>query len=144
VEWFGNLLHQTQDFYAHSNWVELYSGHNQEFDPTKILTWKQVVASGAQIDPALRTGNYPDVKNDLFSHANMNKDNANRPYYPLAFAAAQTATHETAEDFLKLLKEKSPLVYQQLTQPYSPEERAALLRKLEFYRKLAALAGHAE
>lgn len=100
---FGRLLHTTQDFYAHSNWIELH----EDQDPVPV--WNQELSSlPANIvsgtwwlgSPKLCGPNAP-------THSQLNKDNPNSPegskvvqngpnqgksLFDLAFATALAAT----------------------------------------------------
>jgi hypothetical protein len=99
---FGEILHTTQDFYAHSNYVELYiefyesQGNNvKDLAVDKIPTYNEASSEFKDFltnkGDSFRTGSFTDTKlthwleklglkkeddaNDPFSHENMNKDN---------------------------------------------------------------------
>lgn len=100
---FGALLHTSQDFYAHSNWVELH------LDTAPIPVWDQTLAS---LPPAIVSGTWWIGRPKLCgpgapSHDQLNKDsptsnegkkivgsgpNAGKSYFDLAYAAAFAAT----------------------------------------------------
>ena len=99
-EEFGKQLHNAQDFYAHSNYVDLYVEYYQathkdmkDFDPNNIPVYDDAPEDFKTnyLKPRLRTGKYDDRSNetafvlrnkkyhdwesDPNSHYNMNKDN---------------------------------------------------------------------
>jgi hypothetical protein len=108
---FGRLTHTAQDFYAHSNYVELWLARNPNGKlpvPTEI----DPLDAGIMESPALRSGrphmpfgalsfvpgiaNWVDRMLPVDSHAHMNLDSAARgPAFEYAFHAAIKRTlHE--------------------------------------------------
>jgi RHS repeat-associated protein len=94
-EMFGILLHNSQDFYAHSNFVEVYIDYLIDFkgvEPGSINLGDIPIYDEAMKDPTfmelsykLRTGDFEYLKNEYIpgvdkdklpstSHAKMNKD----------------------------------------------------------------------
>jgi hypothetical protein len=72
---FGRLLHTTQDFYAHSTWVEVHTGQ----DPLPV--WDQQAGS---LPPGLVSGtfllDFPKLcASGTPSHAELNKDGPDSP-----------------------------------------------------------------
>jgi len=107
---FGIALHKAQDFYAHSNWVELLSSAT---DKTEVLTWEEAVSiassGGNPVIQSLLERAYtvayrqkiipPGIK----THKEMNIDGPDtayarilapcaKTYYELALAAASKTT----------------------------------------------------
>lgn len=100
---FGALLHTTQDFYAHSTWIELHA------DQSPIPVWDQTLAS---LPPAIVSGTWWLGSPKLCvagtpSHSQLNKDspnsaegrklvesgpNAGRSLFQLAFDTALEAS----------------------------------------------------
>jgi hypothetical protein len=98
----GASLHTVQDFYSHSNWVNLHSKMNASpipvwYDLTQEERNKLVLATGA----------YPDgsVKGKL-NHADLNKDCSIRPFNKEAVETAERASI----DWIKRLMEATPEV----------------------------------
>jgi hypothetical protein len=106
---FGALTHTVQDFYAHSNWVELHQGQ----DP--IPVWDLDVGT---LPAGIVSGTYPDHPQlcgpGAPTHEQLNKDdpgsveggkvvedgpNTGKRLFDLAFDAA---TRATAEQFARL------------------------------------------
>ncbi len=101
---FGRLTHAAQDFYAHSNYVELWREHDPGAAPDQISP----LFAEALNDSRLHSGQlyYPlevlsfiPVLQSLVarflprnSHARMNKDNPSRPDFDFAYAAAVKRT----------------------------------------------------
>lgn len=75
----GTSIHAVQDFYSHSNWVEIFGANSGPFERK---TWFDVEKTG-EIPPNLHTGWY---KNEMFntqptgsqSHEELNKDHYKR------------------------------------------------------------------
>jgi hypothetical protein len=94
-EQLGRALHAVQDFFAHSNWVE----NHAPSDPIDMLNLKDP-PPGLVCDPkthkgGLTSGYYPDDKRpspDKCVHAELNKDDASRPYHELARLRALAET----------------------------------------------------
>lgn len=104
----GLLLHNVQDFYAHSNYadlyIEYYKGVNNGAMPTSLPTYDEGIQNpdfNKLLQEKLRTGEFNLFDNEKFdinpfreraneptSHNMMNKDNANTPAGKLAKQAA--------------------------------------------------------
>jgi hypothetical protein len=85
----GSSLHAVQDFYSHSNWVELH----QKRGAAEIPVWFDVPAAERAKLTTLRTGTYPDhtpVKPT--DHGAMNHDCSQRPNHALSYDAARRAS----------------------------------------------------
>lgn len=99
---FGTLIHTVQDFYAHSNWIELHT------DQSPVPVWDLVVGS---LPPDIVSGTYSDSPKECGpgapTHEQLNKDsptseegqktvpsgpNEGKSLYDLAFAAAVDAS----------------------------------------------------
>jgi RHS repeat-associated protein len=118
VRHLGKLIHNVQDFYAHSNYVELYieyyQGANDGMLPTSVPIYDDGVKNAdfnSLLKDRLRTGDFHITDNEKIdinpfrehansptSHNKMNKDNANTYAGKLAKQAA--INHTT-----KILKE---------------------------------------
>jgi matrix metalloproteinase-14 (membrane-inserted) len=113
---FGRILHDVQDFYAHSNWVELHE------DESPIPTWDLQTTGGG-----LWSGYWPNNDSSFArisgtpNHAGSNKDNADSPagsrkvrsgpnegktYFELAKEVATRASAEQMKTFLPILAHK--------------------------------------
>jgi hypothetical protein len=130
---FGRLLHTAQDFYAHSNWIELH------LDQDIIPLWDfQVETLPAGIVSGTWLIGFPKkCGSGAPSHDELNKDNPNSPegkkivqsgphqgktYFTLAFDAA---LQESRRQFARLVgRELGPLPETglDLTQIYSHEQ----------------------
>ncbi|WP_026379726.1 hypothetical protein [Afifella pfennigii] len=116
---FGALLHTTQDFYAHSNWIELHVGE------APIPVWDQKLASlpADIVSGTWALGSPKLCGPDAPSHSQLNKDNPNskeggkivdsgpnagKSLFELAFATALAATKVQFARFAAL-----PLAYGQ-------------------------------
>jgi hypothetical protein len=99
---FGTMIHTVQDFYAHSNWIELHT------DQRPVPVWDLVLTS---LPSGIVSGTYPDHPQECGpgapTHAQLNKDSPNseegrktvpsgpnesESLYDLAFATAVGAT----------------------------------------------------
>jgi RHS repeat-associated protein len=108
VKHLGKLIHNVQDFYAHSNYVELYieyyQGQNGGDLPTSVPTYDDginITGFNSLLQDKLRTGDFNIIDNEKIdidpfherasqptSHNKMNKDNANTYAGKLAKEAA--------------------------------------------------------
>ena len=114
---FGRLSHTTQDFYAHSNYVELWREQNpntpaKEIDPlVNDLLNSPRLCSGMLYPPLellyfvgpLQKLVMPYIPKD--SHAWMNKDDGTKPYFDLAYHAAVKRTVVEFELFCDVWRE---------------------------------------
>ena len=103
----GMGLHAVQDFYSHSNWVELHPPRNSsEFRSDTFLA---AIKSPAPASiKGVHTGKYPDDRTsglDSFPipvdaelhggyHTGLNKDSPMRPHWDEAFVFAYAGSHE--------------------------------------------------
>ena len=105
---FGKMLHNVQDFYAHSNYAELYVEYYQGINngklPTSLPTFDEGIKNSdfnQFLKGKLRTGDFHPLDNEKFdinpfrehaneptSHNKMNKDNADTYVGQLAKQAA--------------------------------------------------------
>jgi hypothetical protein len=114
---FGMLTHTVQDFYSHSNWVELH----QHLQP--IVVWDLDPSS---LPAEVVSGTYPAVRgqsgDDTPTHAKLNKDspypwisprgaqvvtegpNRGRTLFDLGYAAALAATCVQFDRLMKVLR----------------------------------------
>jgi len=100
---FGRMLHSTQDFYAHSNWVELH------LDQPTIPVWDQDTASlpADIVSGTFLLDTQKHCRDGAPTHDDLNKDSprskagativssgphAGRSLFELAYAAAVTAS----------------------------------------------------
>jgi len=96
----GYILHATEDFYAHSNWVENHDwGVLADFDGPKPQGW----ISGFFKD------DYPQLcPSGSPTHTDLNKDEPDRPYYDEARADAILAIQDQISKFKTALAAKYP------------------------------------
>ena len=93
----GVLLHAGQDFYSHSNWVELHPRSPGE--PYRTDTW---LGAGPPTGRQCITGTYPPYPSPppspILAHGDsmrgLNKDSHVRPGWDEAYVFAYVATHE--------------------------------------------------
>jgi hypothetical protein len=96
----GFVLHATEDFYAHSYWVENHAwGVLANFDGAEPAGWF--------------SGTYPDdLPKKCFpgfpSHDTLNKDSASRPGFDEAYADAILAVQDQMERFAAELRAATP------------------------------------
>lgn len=84
----GSSLHTVQDFYSHSNWVNLYMASAT----TPIPTWFDV-DSATRSKMKLVTGAYPDGSaKGQKNHGDLNKDCSTRQYNKEAVEVAERAS----------------------------------------------------
>jgi hypothetical protein len=103
----GASLHAVQDFYSHSNWVDLHSIEGESTVPL----WFDV-ASAQRIQTPVLTGAYPDSKPAKpTDHATLNKDSSQRDLHAEAFDVSRRAS----ADWLKRLMKDSSLPWEELT-----------------------------
>jgi len=117
---FGRMIHTAQDFYSHSNYVELYieyfKGANDGAMPTSVPIYDDGILNkdfNTLLNSKLRTGDFDVIDNEFTnpngkkaqaptSHNKINKDKADTPTGKLA---EQVATDHTTK-ILKQVKEK--------------------------------------
>jgi hypothetical protein len=116
-KYLGFALHATQDFYAHSNWVESnVAGVVSDFACAKPAGW----ISGTYYNPRDESDPNPGQlhcpagtppHSSDWLRAGMNKDSADRPGYPGSFseatADAEIATRSLVETFIGKLRRSS-------------------------------------
>ncbi|MEM9278100.1 MAG: hypothetical protein AAGA76_05975 [Pseudomonadota bacterium] len=125
----GMAHHVIQDFYSHSNWVELYPRQNDgTFDISLFPT--------RNFQPArpLRTGSWPE--GGQFGHggytSGLNKDSHVRPEWENAFVMAHAATLRLTEQIRNWVEEIRPGFWQHAsTLNITPKNRNELLRDLK-------------
>ncbi len=112
---FGRLTHTVQDFYAHSNYVELWQAAHGPADPRRV----DPLDAAVRLHPNLHSGRLyypleilsfipalaplvlPHLPHD--SHTHMNKDDPSRPHFELAYHAAIRRTWLEFERLAALL-----------------------------------------
>jgi len=119
---FGRMIHTVQDFYSHSNYVELYidyyKGLNAGSMPTSVPTYDngiKIEVFNSILKNKLSTGEFDLMDNEFWdvnptgdnhtgpnSHKAMNKDKADTPAGRLA---EKVATEHTTQ-ILKQVKEQ--------------------------------------
>ncbi|MEO7923879.1 MAG: hypothetical protein ABIR30_09385 [Chitinophagaceae bacterium] len=97
----GASLHAIQDFYSHSNWVNLYIKQNS----SPVPTWFDVAPADRQ-KLNLYTGIYQKPFNGHVPHDQLNKDCSTREYNKEAVEAAERASI----DWVKRLVDSVPSV----------------------------------
>jgi RHS repeat-associated protein len=118
---FGRMLHTVQDFYSHSNYVELYVDYYKSINDGVMPTSIPIYDDGIKIEGFnnilegnLRTGDFDIVDNEITnpngkkaqestSHNKMNKDKADTP---LGKLAEKVATKHTTVILNKLNDKK--------------------------------------
>jgi hypothetical protein len=109
---FGEILHTIQDFYAHSNWVELQLGNAPlPLWDLKIQSLPQGIFSGTYAGDkpkkcAVGTPSHEKLNKDKKSSSQARKKvatgpNSGKTYFDLAFDCALKATKEEILKFLK-------------------------------------------
>ena len=116
---FGRLLHATQDFYAHTNYVRLWAEHYSEEDlppveqfdglNANLLRDKGLYACATYLVrdylyfvPFLRSWVLANIPED--SHARMNLDNPGQgPHFDYAMAGARQASERELHAILEAL-----------------------------------------
>jgi len=109
----GASLHEVQDFYAHTNWIEPAKGHGPGADGPGLReqgfgtypTWFDVPASerdkftiyGDSTPGHSRTHGYWSTDGNTSLNSGMNKDSPPRPYYLEAAITAYFATRQWVE-----------------------------------------------
>ena len=83
----GASLHTVQDFYSHSNWVNLY----MKTGTAPIPIWYEV-AKSERAKMKVLTGIYEKPFNGHISHDELNKDNSSIQYNKEAVEAAERAS----------------------------------------------------
>ncbi len=117
----GIGLHAVQDFYSHSNWVEIHPKTGP--DSYRATTYLSTVDSSQRdLLKGLHTGKYPDGRNsgpgaydppaDADLHGDydtgMNHDSQIRPRWAEAYVFAYCASHELVSAFEKWANEARP------------------------------------
>ena len=125
----GIAQHVIQDFYAHSNWAELYKRAPDGRFKIELFPIKRSPSSRA-----LRTGTWPG--DGRFGHGGydrgMNKDSINRPYWENAFVMAHMATIRITRQIQQWVKNQSPGFWDELKQYQASEsERRSVNRDLK-------------
>jgi hypothetical protein len=113
----GASLHPVQDFYSHSNWVQL---HPMRVGVYGTHTWFDMPSS----DPSLRTGLvgrdgglYPsgDTAQDHGGYdAGMNQDSYSRPHWPRAYVYGYSASRQWLRAVRQWVEEVEPAIWQDL------------------------------
>jgi hypothetical protein len=106
----GASLHPVQDFYSHSNWVEL---HRMPVGVYGTHTWFDMPSS----DPSLRTGRYPS-RDTARGHGEydwgMNQDSYSRPLWPQAYVYGYSASRQWLRAGRQWVEEAAPGIWQEL------------------------------
>lgn len=101
-EQLGRALHPVQDFFAHSNWVENHAP-GDPIDFLRIEDPQASVACDAKSHKGILTSGYwPDDKRpspEKCVHAELNKDQEDRPFHKEARARAFEETKQVVELF---------------------------------------------
>lgn len=103
----GTSLHTVQDFYSHSNWVQLHPSRNAAYNPISYFDDPQ-----GRTNEKLRTGDYkyksiPGI--DLYVHGSytygMNQDSYSRPRWDKAYVFAYYASRQWVNQIHEWVKE---------------------------------------
>ena len=119
----GMSLHVVQDFYSHSNWVEL----NGTDGPYKTRTWFQTQPPPAE----LKTGWYdnclsiPEGAHEPHGgyESGMNHDSVVRPHFDRAYIYALAASYEWTENVLSWISKDD---FRNKVRDYTPPDVAKL------------------
>lgn len=96
----GYLIHTTEDFYSHSNWVENNEwGVIADFNTPKPIGWYSGYYENSK--PHKATAGVP-------SHDRMNKDTSSKPNFYKAYCAAVIAVKEQIKKFQDKIRERDP------------------------------------
>ncbi|MEM7070069.1 MAG: hypothetical protein AAF478_14420, partial [Pseudomonadota bacterium] len=131
----GLAQHVTQDFYAHSNWAELYPRKpNGQFDADLFPR------STAALKGKLRTGTFPSKGN--FSHGNytfgLNKDSHVRPHWENAYVLAYAATRRITIRIRDWVEDINPGIWSRAASLQLPAaEQTLLQREVEFAKNIS-------
>lgn len=117
----GNALHTVEDFFSHSNFVELINGDERFGD--KLLTGSVPGTQAASVGHVLESISSPEMKPYYahqaeaaeaaappLSHARIAKDQAGSKYYGQARRLAALAAQKLASNALSVLAEPDPKV----------------------------------
>ena len=106
---FGKATHAVQDFFSHSNYVEVMDGK-----PIDLLRLTNPPA-GMRCDAAMKngtivTGHWPDnkVPDGKCSHAKLNKDGPEKPLYYKAIKYAKIHTGKLEAELVRLVALRDP------------------------------------
>jgi hypothetical protein len=106
----GASLHPVQDFYSHSNWVELYPMRAGVYG---TRTWFDTPSP----DASLRTGLYPSA-DPVEGHGGydegMNQDSYNRPKWPQAYVYGYSASRQWLRAVRQWVEQVEPAVWREL------------------------------
>jgi hypothetical protein len=121
----GASLHPVQDFYSHSNWVQLYPmtvngyGTRTWFDTDSVST-------------SLRTGLYPS-SDTILGHggydSGMNQDSYSRPHWPQAYVYAYSASRQWLRAVRQWVEGVDPAIWQDLLALQLPPSDARAVTK---------------
>jgi hypothetical protein len=108
---FGRLLHTVQDFYSHSNWIELHHG----VSPVPLWNLDPVALPAGIVSGTWKKGNPKRCRRGVPSHEKLNKDsslscsgkmivkkglNKRKSYHELTFKTAYRASIAELNKFL--------------------------------------------
>jgi len=129
-QYFGRLTHASQDYYSHSNYINLWADRRENANKESI-TAADIVLPSIMEDPCLVSGRFyapwelitflPWVGKKLArffpddSHARLNKDSPNRSkLFPIVYQAAVLRTIYEYNEVIKLLKPKEQALFRDL------------------------------
>ena len=137
-------LHASQDFYSHSNWVELHPRAPGAAYRTE--TFLGAGLAGLPANVQLVTGKYPENRKDAPARAEphgnyesgLNKDSPVRPHWDEAYVFAYCASHELVETMEQWSQEANPGFWKRV-QEYSltPTEQKSLEYDLRAVRNMS-------
>ncbi len=97
----GTSLHVVQDFYSHSNWVNIYDSMGK----SPIPTWFDIT-EGERKKLKLCSGVYPDGSMPGHpNHSDLNKDISTRPLNKVAVEAAERASVDWVKKLMDAVSE---------------------------------------
>ena len=137
-------LHATQDFYSHSNWVELHPRSSGGAYRTETFLGEGL--AGLPPGVQLVTGKYPENRKgapaDAEAHGNyesgLNKDSPVRPHWDEAYVFAYCASHELVETLEQWSEETNPGFWKRMQQfSVAPAEQQSLAYDLRAVRNIS-------
>lgn len=122
----GISLHAVQDFYSHSNWVEVHSSSSDRKFYSSATWFDSPPATGSQLK--LYTGSYPELREGAEKlHGNyndgMNKDSYVCDNWEQAYVSAYAASRQWVNAVHEWVNQVNPTFWSKV-QSYSADENA--------------------
>ena len=131
----GMSLHAVQDFYSHSNWVEIRGNPKSGYDCTTYFDAPKAVG--------LRSGHYPNAspvtdKDHGDYYAGMNHDSYNRPNWDRAYVAAYAGSAQWVGAIKNWAEKARPGIWDEVQDIRGKEFQTALDSDLKAAYQLSA------